>query len=553
MAKKIYINEDSGVDAEGADHGLTESTPYKTLKAALLAHQEPDAEFFTYKAADGDKPAAYEPTTATQLKKTRKFIEKELKKAATQATKVVKEVVVAEQQPISCYVLGSTITSQKRSFKINKAGEHRDEEGVQLFGWVHRLRLQKGNIFMTLRDGTGYIQVIITKKDLVNHPELRSLNLESSVLVKGKIVLLPEGKTAPGGHEFVVDDILIIGKAPGDKEAISNRIDAEAGNAILYDQRHLVLRGERASNIMRVRAEIKRLVRKFYDEKDVVEVDPPAMVQTQAEGGAALFTFDYYGQPAYLTQSSQLYLESCLAALGDVYCIQESFRAEKSHTRRHLSEYTHLEAEFAHIEFEDLLQHLEELVIYISKEVTESPVFGPIIKELNPEFVAPKGPFKRMTHAQAIEYLKEHDIRDSEGNIHGPDDDIGEAAERQILARMNEPIFLTEFPVHLKAFYMKKVKGNPKVTESVDLLLPGVGEVIGSSMRIDDLEELTAAFQREGIDPALYYWYTDQAKYGTCSHGGYGLGLERFVAYLCGLETVRDAQLYPRFTDRCSP
>lgn len=307
------------------------------------------------------------------------------------------------------------------------------------------------------------------------------------------------------------------------------------------------------SAVMKVRAALLKSVRRVYDEEHLTEVTPPCMVQTQVEGGSTLFKMNYYGEEAYLTQSSQLYLETCLASLGDVYTIQESFRAEKSHTRRHLSEYTHIEAELAFLTFDDLLQHIETLIVKSVQYVLEDPIAGPLVKQLNPNFKAPKAPFMRLQYKDAITWLNEHDIKNEEGEDFKFGDDIAEAAERKMTDTIGVPIFLTRFPVEIKSFYMKRCSDDPRVTESVDVLMPNVGEITGGSMRIDDMDELMAGFKREGIDTDAYYWFIDQRKYGTCPHGGYGIGTERILAWLCDRFTVRDCSLYPRFSGRCKP
>jgi asparaginyl-tRNA synthetase len=339
-----------------------------------------------------------------------------------------------------------------------------------------------------------------------------TMTLETSIAVHGEMWEVPPKQHAPDDRELHADYFEVIGRAAGDKEAITNRVAHDADPQTLYDNRHLVLRGETASSVMKVRAAVLRAFRQAYIENRCLEVTPPCMVQTQVEGGATLFAFDYYGEKAYLTQSSQLYLETCLPSLGDVFCVAPSFRAEKSLTRRHLSEYTHIEAELDFITFSDLLDHLELIMCRVIDLTLQDSQIAAYIKELNPSFAKPDRPFKRMKYSEAIDWLREHDILNEDGQPHTFGDDIAEAAERKMTDIINRPIFLTHFPVEIKAFYMKKDPSDLRVTESVDCLMPGVGEIVGGSMRMEDWEELMAAYKREGIGSEPYYWYTDQRR-----------------------------------------
>ena len=241
--------------------------------------------------------------------------------------------------------------------------------------------------------------------------------------------------------------------------------------------------------------------------------------------------------------------------MGDVYCIEKSFRAEKSLTRRHLSEYTHIEAELDFITFADLLDHLEDVMCRVLELTLEDATIRGHVEALRggEPFVMPERPFMRMRYADAIEWLVAHEIPNEEGRPHAFGDDIAEAAERRMTDLIGRPIFLTYFPVEIKAFYMQRDPHDPRVTESVDCLMPGVGEIVGGSMRLAAHGALMAAVEREGLDPGPDSGFTDQRKYGSSPHGGYGLGMERFLAWLCKQHTVRDCCLYPRYMGRCKP
>ncbi|EEB07432.1 cytoplasmic asparagine-tRNA ligase Nrs1 [Schizosaccharomyces japonicus yFS275] len=549
-----YVDEVAGNNETGNG---SESAPFKTALKAVETNKE--CKILIRKEAG--KP--FEPIGTNALKKARKGAEQaarkkakadELKAAAAAKAASSKAADAARLEAAKNLVLKEPADAPAAVESKICALEPLREKRVKVYGWVHRLRNQKGIIFIVLRDGTGYLQAVLTGDvyEKANY-EFLTAGPESAIELRGTLKPVPEGKSAPGGHELVVDYYTIVHAAPIGEEAFTNQLNAEADPSVLLDQRHLVIRGETASAVLKVRARALRAVRDTYEALHLTEVTPPCMVQTQVEGGSTLFKLDYYGQPAYLTQSSQLYLEASLPALGDVFCIQESFRAEKSLTRRHLSEYTHVEAELVFLDFETYLQHLEEFICQTVERLLADPVAAPLIKQLNPGFKMPERPFMRLKYADAIKYLNEHNILDGEGKQHKFGDDIAEAAERKMTDQINRPIFLTYFPTELKAFYMKRVPGHPEITESVDVLMPNVGEIVGGSMRIDDMDELLAGYKREGIDPSPYYWFTDQRKYGSAPHGGYGLGLERFLAWLLNRYTVRECCLFPRFTERCKP
>lgn len=546
---KVYVNEKTGKDS--LDVSGTPDQPFASSAFALYATKS--EQIFVPSKEDDTK---YELISPSALKKTKKNADGIAKKAekAAKAEEEQRARLEAEKQKVEASkaikITDSGAPATKT--KIGHAAEFRNQR-VAVSGWIHRLRAQKGLVFIVLRDGTGLLQCVLSG-DLANAYQTSQLTLESTIEIKGTLKEVPEGHTAPGGHELVADYYRVYGLAPGGDDAMTNRVQEDAGPSVLMDLRHLTLRGDTLSGVMKVRAALLNALRTAFSKEELIEVTPPCMVQSMVEGGSTLFEFDYYGEPAYLTQSSQLYLETVVPALGDCYCIQESFRAERSKTRRHLSEYTHVEAELGFLTFDDMLNHLERVIITITDVLMANPLTKQIVEQLNPGFQPPKAPFRRMKYADAIDWLNEHDIINSEsGEKFKFGDDIAEAEERRMTDEINEPIFLTHFPVELKAFYMAKNKEDPRVTESVDCLLPNVGEVVGGSMRIDNYDELMAAFKRENIDTDPYYWFIDLRKYGTFPHGGYGLGLERILAWICNRFTVRECSLYPRYTGRCRP
>jgi asparaginyl-tRNA synthetase len=485
---------------------------------------------------DGDPAARLEwkPATKTATKKAVNFLEQHKKKAAKEkdlaarkaveddkrrgALEEAKKVIIKENSSLPKALKIKILEKDPKIVKLRKsdaqsADKATDFKGtrVRVSGWVHRLRSQKDVIFVTLRDGYGLLQCVLTG-DLVKNYDAQTLTLETTMEIYGEMWQVPEHQHAPDDRELHADYFEIIGKAPGDKEAITNIIAKDADVQTMLNNRHLVIRGDTASSVLKVRAAVLRAFRKAYEGAHCLEVTPPCMVQTQVEGGSTLFAFEYYGEKAYLTQSSQLYLETCLPSLGDVFCVQESFRAEKSLTRRHLSEYTHIEAELAFINFDNLLDHLELVMTRVIEITLSDPIIAKYISELNPDFKPPTRPFLRMRYSDAIDWLREHRILNEEGQPHVFGDDIAEAAERKMTDTINQPIFLTHFPVEIKAFYMKKDPHDARVTESVDCLMPGVGEIVGGSMRLEGLEELMVGYAREGISADPYYWFTDQRK-----------------------------------------
>lgn len=435
---------------------------------------------------------------------------------------------------------------------------HKEGVCAYVVGWAHRVRHQSRMSFIVLRDGSGFIQCVF-------NGATEPFHRESCVAIRGTLHSEPKAKSElQPPMELHVDEYAVVGNSDGTIETI---ITAESSVDKLYDQRHIVARGTVGSSVLKVRHEMLRAFREYFWSRQYYEVTPPTLVQTQVEGGSTLFDVLYYNEKSYLTQSSQLYLETVTASLGNVYCCLPSYRAEKSKTKRHLSEFTHLEAEYDVCSFEDLLNHLEEMITHVTRTVVER--VGDLVALLNPDqLVDPNGnvrdpdnykfmphrPFRRLRYADAITFCNENGILNSEtGKPFEFGDDITDQPERAMVAKLGEFVFMTHFPAQMKSFYMQRDPADETLTESVDVLAPGIGEVVGGSMRMYKYDELLNAYKRESLDPSTYYWYTDQRRYGGAPHGGFGLGVERLLVWMLNLDSVKDACMYPRYMGRCKP
>jgi len=549
----LYTSELRGSDEAGEG---TARVPFKTvMKAMMHAGKEPfpaiwvDVKEGSEEAKAGKK---YEPIAKAQLKKVTKLWQQEVKKAEKrlEKEKEEEEARIKRAEEAKKVVISQDL-SLPPPVKIKiRDGESMRGKRVVVSGWVHRHRTQgKQLMFITLRDGTEYLQCVLSGTQCQTYDAVM-LTTESTVRIFGVLEVVPEGKSAPGGHELKADYWELVGSAPmGGADSLLNK---DSNPEVQLDNRHIMIRGENTSKVLKMRSVVTNAFRQHFFERGYFEVTPPTLVQTQCEGGSTLFNLKYFGEDAYLTQSSQLYLETCIPALGDVFCVAQSYRAEKSRTRRHVAEYTHIEAECPFIDFNELLDRLEDLVCDVVDRVLKSPL-GHLVHELNPTFEAPKRPFRRMKYTEAIQWLKDNDYKKDDGTFYEIGEDIPEAPERFMTDKIGEPIMLHGFPADIKAFYMQKTKDDRRFTEAVDILMPNVGEIVGGSMRMDNLEELMEAYKKEGLDPSPYYWYTDQRRFGTCEHGGYGLGLERFLCWLLNRYHIRDVCLYPRYMGRCRP
>uniref|UniRef100_A0AAG5CQ24 Asparagine--tRNA ligase, cytoplasmic n=1 Tax=Anopheles atroparvus TaxID=41427 RepID=A0AAG5CQ24_ANOAO len=546
---ELYTSEKRGNDETGKG---TAEEPFKTiLRAMKHAGKEPFPTIYV-DTKDEKSDSPYDVAAKSQLKKIQKLWARDNQKGDKQKREEEEKAKNREQnleEARKIVIEQDPSWPEAKKIKIIQGANTRDVR-VRIYGWVHRLRRQgKGLMFVTLRDGTGFLQCVLTDTLCQTYNAL-VLSTESSVQLFGTLKVLPEGKTAPGGHEMRVDYWELIGLAPaGGADAILNE---EAHPDVQLDNRHIMIRGENTSKVLKMRDVVMQAFRSHYFDRGYTEVTPPTLVQTQVEGGSTLFKLDYFGEEAYLTQSSQLYLETCVPALGDVFCVAQSYRAEQSRTRRHLAEYSHIEGECPFITFDELLDRLEDLIVDVTERVLKSP-WGYMVQELNPGFVAPKRPFRRMNYADAIVWLKENNVTKEDGSFYEFGEDIPEGPERKMTDTINEPIMLCRFPAEIKSFYMAKCEEDQRLTESVDVLLPNVGEIVGGSMRSWKYDELMDGYKREGIDPKPYYWYVDQRVYGTQPHGGYGLGLERFLCWLLNRYHIREVCLYPRFLERCKP
>jgi asparaginyl-tRNA synthetase len=446
---------------------------------------------------------------------------------------------------------------------------------VTVLCWAHSVRHQKGLSFVVVRDTTGFCQVVFEGK-VPEFARESSLALTGVVKDEPKVAVVVDGeeKGRPWAikmppKEIKVTEYAIVGAA--DPE-IENIITKQSGVDLRYDQRHIVIREKNDANKLKIRSFAVQAFRNHFFERRLVEVQPPTLVNAQAEGGSQVFNVKYYGEDAYLTQSSQLYLETCLSSIGDVFCIVSSYRAENQKTNRHLAEYTHIEGEYAFITYEDLLSRLEDLVCDVFDQTIR--VCGDLVASLNPGGLKegatdvrdpaswklrPSKPFVRLPYHKAIDKCNELGILNTtpedqeEPRPFRYGDDITDFPERQLVGHFGVPVMMTHFPATMKAFYMSKDKKDATLTESVDVLVPGVGEIIGGSMRMWNYDELMAAYKANNLDPAPYYWYTDQRRFGTMPHGGFGLGLERFLRWICNLDTIREACLFPRYMGRCAP
>ncbi|MEE8117101.1 MAG: asparagine--tRNA ligase [Gemmatimonadales bacterium] len=415
---------------------------------------------------------------------------------------------------------------------------------VTVRAWVTTTRSGGKIGFAVVRDGTGYLQAVVAKQEV---PEavwerFRSLTQETSVAVTG-VVRIDE--RAPGGVELSATDVTILGESKD--FPITPK---EHGTTFLFEHRHLWLRSRRQVAIMRVRHEVVQAIRDFFYERDFVLVDTPLLTGSIGESAGTLFETDYFDLgKAYLAQTGQLYLEAAAAALGRVYCFGPTFRAEKSKTRRHLTEFWMVEPEVAWYTSEDNMRLQEAFVSYIVERCLErrKSDLEVLERDVTPlERVTP--PFHRLSYTDAVTKLQ------SQGSDVQWGSDLGADDETRLAQEFDRPIFVYNYPREAKAFYMKENPDDPRTVLCNDCLAPeGYGEIIGGSQREDDHDRLLARIREEGFSEETYRWYLDLRRYGTFVHSGFGLGVERTVAWICGIPHIREAIAFPRQMHRLYP
>jgi asparaginyl-tRNA synthetase len=434
---------------------------------------------------------------------------------------------------------------------IAEIGKH-EGQAVTIRGWLYNLRESGKLLFPIFRDGSGMIQGIVPKAAVP--PEvfdaIKGLTQESSVIIEGKV---RADKRAPGGYELDVSNVQVLQRvSESDPYPITPK---EHGVEFLMEHRHLWVRSARQASILRVRAEIIKAARDFFDERGFVLTDSPILTPAACEGTTTLFPVDYFDEQAYLTQSGQLYIESTAMALGKVYSFGPTFRAEKSKTRRHLTEFWMVEPEVAYAELNDLMELAEQFISFIVKRCLEKrradlQVIGRDVTKLEKI----EAPFPRLQYDEAVKMLQEGHAKGAIENKFEWGGDFGSPDETYISSQFEKPVMVHRYPSKIKAFYMEPDPQRPELALCVDVLAPeGYGEIIGGSQRMASYELLVQRIKEHGLPEEAFKWYLDLRKYGSVPHGGFGMGIERAVAWICGLEHVRETIPFARMLHRLYP
>lgn len=428
---------------------------------------------------------------------------------------------------------------------------------VTVRGWVYN-RTDKGRLqFIQLRDGEGIVQCVAFKKELSEAEfEIASkLTQESSVIITGSVRKDERAPGIPGGYEIGISKLELVQMA--DEYPITPK---EHGIEFLMDNRHLWVRSNRQWAILRIRATIISAMRNWLDDHGYLLVDTPILTPAAGEETTTLFKIDYFGEPAYLAQTGQLYNEANMAAFGKVYCFGPTFRAEKSKTRRHLMEFWMLEPEIAFCSLEEMMDMEEQFIIHIVERVLEKhrPELAILERDIK-QLEKITAPFPRISYDDAVARLQklaaETEDPEQKALLHMEwGGDFGSPHETAIAEMFDKPVFVYHYPTAVKAFYMQPVEGRPEVCRSVDLLAPeGYGEITGGSERIYDSALIEERVSKIGLPREAYAWYLDLRRFGSVPHAGFGIGLERTVAWLCGLPHIRETIPYPRMLNRNYP
>jgi len=413
---------------------------------------------------------------------------------------------------------------------------------VKLRGWVYRERKSNALAFIVLRDGTDILQCVV-KKDSVPQQvwdDSEKLLVESAIELEGTI---KEDKRAPTGYEVQVEELKITHLAE------RFPITKDQSTEFLLDKRHLWVRSRNLTAVWKVKAEILRACRDFFRSKDYLEMTPPILTGSSCEGGSTLFHVDYFGEDVFLSQSAQLYLEAMIFSYPKVYALTPSFRAEPSKTTKHLTEYWHLEGEEAWMNFDQLLDFLEGLISHVCQHVAQHCKDDLAILGRDPAVLEKiKPPFPRITYDEALKILEKDGVEIKWGK------DLRTVEENALMKHYDKPLIVTRYPKQVKAFYMKDDPDDDRVVLCCDILAPeGYGELVGSSERETDVQILIDKLKAQGEKIEHYDWYLDLRRFGSVQHSGFGLGIERFVTWICKLETIRDSIPFPRTIKRATP
>jgi asparaginyl-tRNA synthetase len=428
---------------------------------------------------------------------------------------------------------------------IEDVGKHVGQD-VTLRGWLHTKRSSGKILFLIVRDGTGYIQAVVVKN--VVGPEMfgaaDNLTHESSVVVTGKV---REDSRAPGGYEMDAANVQVVQEVSKDEPfPITPK---EHGIEFLMDHRHLWIRSTRQRAILKIRHEIIKAVRDFFDDDGFTLCDTPVLTPAACEGTTTLFEVNYFDEKAFLTQSGQLYNEATAAALGKVYCFGPTFRAEKSKTRRHLTEFWMVEPEVAYATVDDMMDLSERMIAFIARRVLEkrSEELKVLERDIS-KLETIKPPFPRISYDEALDILKKHGSEIQWGG------DFGGGDETILSQQFDRPVMVHRYPSAIKAFYMAPDPNRPEVALCVDVLAPeGYGEIVGGGQRAESYDLLVQRIQEHGLPREAFEWYLDLRRFGSTPHAGFGMGIERAVAWICGLEHVRETIPFPRMLYRLTP